>query len=170
MLIVIQLLALSIPLARLEDQHTHEDQDENGVTCGHDLQTILPAQHDLTRQRPLVPFLESSIGPDIAGNGPQALDNIGDIDADPDDEQHERGAVKEHVALGRLEQLDEEAQEADGHDDVQQAGDQRRRLVQELEVDLELVKEGGRDRVGGPEEGVVVGELGKDDAQEEADS
>lgn len=41
--------------------------------------------------------------------------------------------------------------------------------MHELEVRLELVEKGRRDGVRGPEEGVVVGELRKDDAEEEAD-
>lgn len=36
--------------------------------------------------------------------------------------------------------------------------------MHELEVGLELVEEGGCDGVGGPKEGIIVGELGKDDA------
>lgn len=41
--------------------------------------------------------------------------------------------------------------------------------MHELEVRLELVKEGRCDGLRGPEERVVVGELRKDDAEEEAD-
>lgn len=36
--------------------------------------------------------------------------------------------------------------------------------MHELEVGFELVEKRGCDGVGGPEEGVIVGKLGKDDA------
>jgi hypothetical protein len=54
---------------------------------------------------------------------------------------------------------------------VQHAGDERRGLVHEAQVRLEVVEVGrvGADGVRGPEEGEVVGEGGEEDAEEEAD-
>ena len=51
---------------------------------------------------------------------------------------------------------------------MQDAGDQRRRGVQELQVRLEVVIMRGRGRRGRPQNRVVVGEEGEDDAEEEA--
>lgn len=116
--ILIQLLALRIPLARLQDQDTNQDKDKDSVAGGHDLEAVLATQDDLPGEGP-IEFLQVLAGaPDIAGHGTQALDDIGNIDTEPDDVEDERGAVEEHVGLGGPKQLDEKAQEADGHDDV----------------------------------------------------
>ena len=68
---------------------------------------------------------------DTGGDDAQALDDVCDVDNDADGVQDETGAVEEEVRLGRLVQLDEEAQVADGDGDVQDARDQRRRRVHE---------------------------------------
>lgn len=98
----------------------------------------------------------------------QALDDVGDIDADANDVEHERCTVEEDVCFRGLEELDKEAQEADGGDDVQQAGDERRRLVKKAQVGFQLVVVGIGYRIGSPEEREVVGKGGEENAEKEA--
>lgn len=106
--------------------------------------------------------------PDIGADGSEALDDVGDVDTDADEIQDQRGAIEEEVGLGRTEELDEEATEADSDDDVEETVDQRRGLVHELEMGFEVIEEVFRNGVAGPEEGEVVGERREEDAQEEA--
>ena len=103
-----------------------------------------------------------------AGDDPQALDNVGKVDDDTAHVQHQAGAVEEHVGLRRLVELDEEAQQARPDDGVEDAGDDEGRRVQELEVGFE--PHVGFGRTGGrvPQDRVVVGEEGEEDAEGEA--
>lgn len=47
------------------------------------------------------------------GDNAEALDDVRDEDNGANDVENKRGAVEEEVGLGRLEELDEEADEAD---------------------------------------------------------
>lgn len=106
--------------------------------------------------------------PEAGADGAQALDNVGDVDCHTDDVKDQRGAVEEEVCLAGAEELDEEAEEAHAHDDVEEAADERGRLVNELEVRLELIVVVEGDGLFGPEEGEIVREGREEDAQEEA--
>lgn len=105
---------------------------------------------------------------DAHGDDAQALDDVDDVDGDADHVEHQRGAVEEHVGLGGLVQLEDEADEAGADGDVQDAAYERRGGVQELEVGLQDVEVGGRVLGQVPEDVVVVGEEGEEDAKEEA--
>ncbi len=173
-LVLLVVLVLGVPLAGLEDEDADEDEGEDGVAGGHDLEAVLAAEdHGAVGSggggggRGQVAGEVGGV-PDAGADEAQALDDVGDVDADADDVEHERRAVEQHVALGGLEQLDEEAAEAGADHDAQHARDEGRRLVHELEVRLQLVEVRGRDGVRGPEEREVIGELGEEDAEEEA--
>lgn len=56
------------------------------------------------------------------------------------------------------------AQEAEEDDDAEEAVDERWGLVDEAQVLLKLGVVFGRDGDGGPQEGVVVGEVGEEDS------
>lgn len=106
--------------------------------------------------------------PEARADGAQTLDNVGDVDGDADEVQDQRGAVEEEVGLAGAEELDEEAEEPHAHDDVEEAPDERGRLVDELEMRLKHVVVIGGDRLLGPQEGEVVRKRREEDAQEEA--
>lgn len=80
--------------------------------------------------------VEAIVGPDLGADASQSLDNVGNIDTEADEVENERGAVKEKVGLAGSEELDEEAEEADRDDDVEDAADERRRLVNKLQMRL----------------------------------
>ena len=113
--------------------------------------------------------IEIRLMPDPRADGAHALDDIRDIHTHSDDIEHQRGAIKQDVGLGRAEELDEEAEESDKGHYVEETGDEGGRLVDEAEVGLELVEVGVWDGVGGPEEREVVREGREEDAEEEAD-
>lgn len=162
-----RLPALRIPLARLQHQHTDEDEGQNRVTRGQHPQTVLAADDLLALDEGADRLAGLDVGPVAGGDEAQALDDVGEVDDDADDVEDERGAVKEQVRLAGLEELGEEAEEADRDGDVQDARDDGRRGVQELEVRLQLQEVGGLDGRGRPEQGVVVGEGGEEHAEEE---
>ena len=149
-LALLAVLALGVPLAGLEDEDADEDEGEDGVAGGHDLEGVLATEDDLAGEGPVDGLGEAFLVPDAGADGAQAFNNIGNVDADADEVENQGGAVEEHVRLGGLEELDEEAEEAGADGDVQDARDQGRRLVHELEVHLELVEEGRGDGLRGP--------------------
>ncbi len=166
------LLLLRIPLARLQHQNSHQHQRQNRITRRQDPQTILTSHniHTIHVHRPSLPDLTHQplirpIRP--RSNKPQPLDDIRDIHRDAAHVQHEAGAIKQHVRLGGLVQLHDEAEQAGADDDVQDARDERGRGVQELEVVFEQLEVGFSVWGCGPEHVVVVGEGGEEDADEE---
>ena len=108
------------------------------------------------------------IGPDIGADSSETLDDVGNVDTDTDEVEDQRSTIEEEVGLAGTEELDEEAEETNGDDNVEHAADQRRGLMYDLEMDFKLVEEGLRNWVAGPEQGKVVGEGSEEDAQEEA--
>lgn len=102
--------------------------------------------------------LEFVIRPDIGANGAETLDDVGNIDAKADDVEDEGGAIEQEVGLAGAEELDEEADEANGDDDVEYAADEGRRLVEKLEMGLEVVQEVIGDGSLRPEEREIVWE------------
>lgn len=175
-LVLLGVLALGVPLTRLQDEDAEQDEGKDGLASGHDLQAVLASEHQASVGGLGVLGRGGQVAgevrgvPDAGAHEAQALDDVGDVDADADDVEHERRAVEQHVALGRLKQLGEEAQKAGDDHDAQHARDQGRRLVYELQVRLELVEIGRRDGIGGPEEREVIREFGEEDAEEKADS
>lgn len=98
----------------------------------------------------------------------EALDDVGDVHGDTAHVEDQGGAVEEHVRFrGPVEFCDETGQ-TEEDDDVEDPRDQRRRGVEEAQVGFEVVVVAGGCRGRGPEEGIVVGEEGEDDAEEEA--
>lgn len=156
---LILLLALRVPLPSLQDQHANQHKRQDGIARSQDPQAVFPADHDLA----VVPW----DGVRAERHDPQPLDDVGDVHDDADDIEDQRRAVEEQVRFTGLEQLDEEAGEADRDGDVQDARDDGRRGVQKLEVRLQLVVVRGGRLDGGPEERVVVGEGGEEDPEEE---
>jgi hypothetical protein len=166
------ILAFRIPLPCLQHQNPHQNECQNRIAGTQHPQRVLPPKHHRPRQRPLVhrplpgPILH--IRPCTSAHCPHPFDNIRNVDARADDIQRKRRAVEKDIGFRRPKELDEESEEAEEDDDVEEASDERRRLVDEAQVGFELVVVRGRDRRGGPEEGEVVGEGGKEDAEEEA--
>ena len=155
------LLAFGVPLTGLQAQDADQDQGQDGITGGDDSQRVLSgddrfALDDIVRHR-------IGAGADHA----QTLDDVGDVDGDGAHVEKQAGAVEQRVGLGRPVQLDEEAQQAHGDDDVEDARHDRRGPVQLPQVRLHVVVplRAGRSRC--PEDRVVVGELGEENAQEE---
>ena len=96
-------------------------------------------------------------------------DDVGDVDDDGDHVEDEATAVEEDVGFGGFVQFDDETEEADGHHHVQHAGDEGGGVVEEFEVGFEDLVVRGEEFGGrvGPQERVVVGQEGEEDAQEE---
>lgn len=167
---LLPILALGVPLAGLQHEDADQDEGEDGVARGQDLQAVLAAEDDLAAARGVAlgqEALELVRVPVVGADHAQALDDVGDVDADADEVHEQGGAVEEHVGLGGAEELREEAEEPQPHHDVEHAADQRRRPVQELEVRLQLVQVRGLDGVARPQQRVVVREHGEEDAEEE---
>lgn len=166
---IVRLLLLGVPLASLENENSNQNESENGVASREDLQAVLAAEDELAVLALVRLAIEAIVGPDLAADASQSLDNVGNVDTEADEVENERGAVKEEVGLARSEELDEEAEEADRDDDVEDAADEGRRLVDKLQMRLEMIKEVVGDGGLGPEEREVVGEGSEKDAEEEAD-
>ena len=166
------ILPLGIPLSRLQHQHTYKHERQYRITGSHDLQSIVPSQRPLlSRQHALhadsqLPLHEFSIV-FPARDDPHALDNVGNVYDDTADVEGEAGAVEKHVRLAGFVELDEETEEAGRDDDVEDPCDNRGRVVQEAEVVFEVVEGFGGAGCCGPEDGVIVGEEGEADAEEE---
>lgn len=165
---VIPLALLSIPLTGLQDQDTNQDQGKNGVASSQHAQRVLAAEQELAVVLCRMCEAVLVLLPQTGANGAQASDNVGDIDGNTNDVEDERGAVKEEVGLAGAEELDEETEEANADHNVEQAANQRRCGVHKLEMCLELVVELGSHGILAPEQRVVVGERGEEDAEEEA--
>ena len=157
---LVLLFTLRIPLPRLQDQDAHQHKRQDRIARRQDPQAVFPPNSDIGIAL-LLPV-------NAKRHNSQPLDDVGDVHDDAHDVQNQRRAVEEEVRLGRLEELDEEAEEADGDGDVQDARDERRRGVDELQVRFQLVIVRGGGFVRRPQEGVVVGEGGKEHAEEEA--
>lgn len=159
---------LGIPLPSLENQYANQHESKNSVARRQHLEAVLAAEDDLAGVYALALDSHSLIIPETAADGTQTLDNVGNVHGDPDEIENQRRAVEEEVGLARAEELDEEAKEADRDNDVEQAPDQRRRLVYKAQVRLQLVIVARLDELLGPQEGEVVRERGEEDAEEEA--
>ncbi len=136
---LLSLLPLRIPLARLQHQNPHKHQREYRVTSRQNLQTIIPAQwlflagrHSLDADRQLPLHKLCVVFP--TANNAQPLDDIGHVNDHTTHVKDERGAVEKHVWFGGAVKFDEEAEEADGDDDVQDARDDGGGGVQELKM------------------------------------
>lgn len=133
---IIHLLLLGIPLTSLENENSDQDESENGVASRENLQAVLATKDELAILALVRLAVEAIVGPDLGTDASQSLDNVGNVDTEADEVENERGAVKEEVGLAGSEELDEEAEEADRDDDVEDAADKRRRLVDKLQMRL----------------------------------
>ena len=169
---LLSLFPLSVPLPGLQHQHSHQHERQDRVAGRHHLQTVVPPQKllrpglhpfDTDGQLPLHQFAIV----DPAGDDPHALDDVGEVDDDAAHVEHQAGAVEEHVGLGGPVELDEEAEQAGADGGVQDARDDGRRRVQEAQVPLQHDVGLGRARGRVPQDRVVVGEEGEEDAEGE---
>lgn len=167
---VISLLLLGVPLAGLENENSDKNKSENGVAGGKNLQAVLTSQNKLAGLTLMGLAIEAVVGPDLGTNASKSLDNVGDVDTETNEVEDERCAVKEEVGLAGTEELDEEANKADGDDHVKKTANERRRLVHKLQMRFEVVKEVVRHGSLGPKKGEIVRERCEENAQEEADS
>lgn len=168
--VVVGLLLLSIPLTSLENENADKDKSKNGVASGKNLQAVLATKNHLAALTLVGLAVEAIVGPNIGADASESLDNIGNVDTETDEVEDQRSAVKEEVGLARAEELDEEADEADGDDNVENAADKCGGLVHELQMRLEMVEKVVGNGGLGPEKREVVGERREEDTQEEADS
>lgn len=158
---------LRIPLPSLKNKHADEHESEDCVAGSQDLEAILPAEHNLTLIPPLTRMLPLVLLPHAICDGAQASNRVGGVDGEGDKVEDEAGAVEEEVGLAGAPHLDEDADKDDEEHDVQHAADERWRIMHELEVRLVLVEVGRRSGRLVPEQREVVGEHGKEDAEEE---
>ena len=168
--VVVGLLLLSIPLTSLENENADKDKSKNGVASGKNLQAVLATKNHLAALTLVGLAVEAIVGPNIGADASESLDNVGNVDTETDEVEDQRSAVKEEVGLARAEELDEEADEADGDDNVENAADKCGGLVHELQMRLEMVEKVVGNGGLGPEKREVVGERREEDTQEEADS
>ena len=169
---LLPLFPLSVPLPGLQHQHPDQHERQDRVAGRHHLQTVIPPQKllrpglhalDTNGQLPLDQF--AVVHP--AGDDPHALDDVGEVDDDAAHVEHKAGAVEEHVGLGGPVELDEEAEQARADDGVQDARDHGRWRVQEAQVPLQHDVGVGRARRRVPQDRVVVGKEGEEDAEGE---
>lgn len=180
-LVLLRVLALRVPLAGLQHQHADQHEGQDRVAGREDLEAVLAAE-DLFAVFAFDGLLRRSAVDGGRGCGARGqlgtvlpaadeaepFDDVGDVDGDAAHVQDEGRAVEEHVGLRGAVQLRDQAGQAEEDDDVEDARDQGRGGVEEAQVGFEQVVVRGRGGLGGPEEGVVVGEEGEDDAEEEA--
>lgn len=178
------LLLLRIPLPSLQHEHAHEDKGQDGVTSSKHLEAVLAADKVARVGRGSIGSgnglaldqLHLSVG--AGRHDTQALDNVGNVDNDAAHVQHETGAVKQHVRLRGLVQLEQEPEQTCADDNVQDAADDGRAVVDESQVRLQkrvVWPARVRGRIGrgeergrGPQDIVIVGKEGKQEAEEEA--
>ncbi|KAB8336966.1 hypothetical protein FH972_021270 [Carpinus fangiana] len=204
---LLPLLLLRIPLPSLQHQHADQYQRQDRVRRREHLERIL-ARHEIAlaaddaagraarrggrHAHALVRERAGRLGVHAVGDSAHAAGDVGDVDGDAAHVEDEGGAVEEHVGLGGAVELREQADEAEGDDEVHDARDQRRRGGEEAQVQLEAREVGrqrggcggqgggrgggeregvagrGGDRRARPQDVVVVGEGCEEDAEEEA--
>lgn len=172
---LIGLLLVGIPLASLQDQDTDEQKSQDGIAGSENLERILSSK--IVAGIINLALCESRVAVDARGDNAHALDNVGNVNGDTAHVQYKTGAVEEEVGLRRLVQLGDEAQETGSDDNVEDARDERRGCVDELEVVLEHLVVGqtrvyswDKSRGCRPQNIVVVREGCEKDSQEETRS
>ena len=170
---LLSLFPLCVPLPSLQNQHAHKHERQYSIASRHHFQAIISPQEFFNSRfhtfdtDSYFPFDELAVVYP-ASNDPHTFDDIGKVDDDAAHLQHQDSAVKEHVGIRRLVQLDEETQDACPDDGVENAGDDGWRSVQELQVVFEHDVCFRRTRGWVPQDWVVVGEEGEEDAEGEA--
>jgi hypothetical protein len=171
--------ALRVPLPGLQHQHADQHEGQDGVAGREHLEIVLAAEDagagvavvgaevDLVVAVEVADDLVEPLAVLADGDDAQALDDVGDVDDDAGHVEDERAAVEQHVGLGRLVQLHDQAEQAEEDHDVQDARDEGRRGVQEAQVRLQRYPVRVGRGEGGPEDGVIVGEEGEEDPEEE---
>lgn len=156
-------LPLGIPLTSLENQHTDQDEGENGVASSENFEAIFPTKNLFGV---LFGWGQVDTVPS-ASNETKSLDNIGNVNSHTTDIENQARAIKEHVRLGRFVQLCNHAGKPDEDDDMQYTWNQRWRSVEEAQVSFEVVIVRGRRGLPSPEQRIVIREKREDDSQEE---
>lgn len=154
----------------MKNENSYKNKSKNGVAGRKNLQAVLTTENKLAAVTLVGLAVKTIVGPDFGADASESLDNVGNVDAKPDKVEDERCAVKEEVGLARTEELDEEANETDGDDNVENAADERGGLVHELQMRLEMVVKVVGHRGLCPEEREVIRKGREKDTQEEADS
>lgn len=153
---LIGILPLGIPLAGLQNEDTDQNQRQYRVTGSKHSHAVLPTNDSLRYA------LWRQIG--TQSDDPEALDDVCKVDNHAHGVERQGSAIKQEVGLGWLEQLGEEAEEADGNGDVQDSRDDGRRGVHEPEVSLQEIVVLGGCHVRRPEERIIEGEGRKEHA------
>jgi hypothetical protein len=162
------LRALRIPLPSLQHQHAYQHQRKNRIASRIHPQRVFPGDiifafaqlHYLARGLRL---LQISIH--ARSNNPESFDDVRQIHGNAGHVQNERRAVEEHVGFAGFEELDQEAEQAGADYNVQDARDDSGGCVEEFDVGFEEVEVFFAARFGlRPEDVVVIGEVGEEDA------
>jgi hypothetical protein len=163
--VLLLILSLRIPLTSLEDQDTDQDQSKNSVARSQYFETVFTAENLL---RVVLGSRSQLRAIHATAHEPETLDDVGDVDGDTAHIQDQTSTIEEHVGLGRLVQLREHSGNANENDNVQDAGDQGRRGMEEAQVGFEIVIVRRRSGFARPEQRIVVREQREDDPEEEA--
>jgi hypothetical protein len=137
------LRTLRVPLSCLQHQHTNKHKRQDGVARSVNPQCVLPADEILSVLQFNLLALRSrdfGVAIDTRRHNPEALHDVGEVHSYASHVEDERRAVEEHVGFRRLEQLDQEAQKTGANDKVENARDDGRRGVEELDMPLEQVE------------------------------
>lgn len=150
------LRSFGIPLSELQHQHPHKDQGKDSIAGGQDFEVVLSSQHAVARVRvvahtvdivePVLVHAVKSFAVCPHTDNAESFDDVGQVQDDRDHVQHQTAAVKQHIRLGRFVQFPHQPDQTGRGDDVEDANNQIRRVVEKFDVRFNHVEVRARQR------------------------